>query len=125
MKSLSMMIQLIVALGLLNVWLIRFRKATPYRGGNASSMIDEFKVYGLPEWMVYVVGGLKISIAFALIGAIWLPFLVFPSAGLLAFLMLSAVFMHFKVSDPIVRAVPAMSMLAMSLFLFIHAGWLA
>lgn len=57
MTIITQIAQLIVGLGLLNVWLIRFNKATAYRGGAAQSMKQEFAAYGLPEWFCYVVGG--------------------------------------------------------------------
>ena len=59
MPMIVQLCQVIVALGLLNVWLIRFNKQTEYRGGAANSMKEEFKTYGLPEWFCYAMGGLK------------------------------------------------------------------
>lgn len=47
--SLTSALQLILALGLLNVWLLRARSATRYRGGEARSLSAEFEVYGLPR----------------------------------------------------------------------------
>jgi hypothetical protein len=41
-------LQVVAALVLLSVWLVRFGKETPYRGGNAHSMKEEFAAYGLP-----------------------------------------------------------------------------
>jgi len=73
MPILRSIVQIIVALGLLNVWLLHFRQRTAYRGGNAGSMKDEFIVYGMPEWSVYVVGALKVGIAICLLAGLWLP----------------------------------------------------
>ena len=50
-----------VGLGLLNVWLLRARTDTAYRGGTAHTLREEFSAYGLPGFMFYVVGALKIS----------------------------------------------------------------
>ena len=33
-----------IAVTLLNVWLLRINKATPYRGGQAQNMKEEFEV---------------------------------------------------------------------------------
>ena len=44
MKYLILALQLIVALGILNVWMLRPGKATPFRGGDAKSLRDEFAV---------------------------------------------------------------------------------
>lgn len=109
-----LVLQLIVALGLLNVWLLRAGKATRYRGGEAKSMREEFAAYGLPSWMMAVVGVLKVGIAIALLAGIWLPSLVEPAAWLLVGLMAGAFLMHLKVKDPFEKAVPALLMLGMA-----------
>lgn len=115
MEYLRLTLQLIVATGLLNVWLLRAGKPTRYRGGDAKSMRDEFVAYGLPGAMMYVVGGLKILIASALIAGIWLPALVVPAAWLLIFLMIGAFAMHLKVKDPVEKAIPSLLMLGMAI----------
>jgi len=108
-------------MGLFNVWLLRFKQKTPYRGQHASTMLEEFAVYGLPKTFVYIVGTLKIAIAVTLIVGIWHPSLVLPAASLLAVLMLGAVAMHLKVADPMKKSAPALAMLAMSLVLIASA----
>jgi uncharacterized membrane protein YphA (DoxX/SURF4 family) len=115
MEILRQALQIIVALGLLNVWLLRAGKATPYRGGDANSMREEFEAYGLPVAMMYVVGGLKILIALALLAGVWMSALVVPAAAVLIVLMIGAFTMHLKVKDPMVRAVPALLMLGMAI----------
>jgi uncharacterized membrane protein YphA (DoxX/SURF4 family) len=114
MEILTIALQIIVALGLLNVWLIRAGKETPYRGGEAKSMSEEFAAYGLPVAMMYVVGGLKILIALAMLAGIWLPSLIVPAAAVLIVLMLGAFVMHLKVKDPFIKALPSVLMLAMA-----------
>ena len=108
-------LQIAVAAGLLNVWLLRFQRSTPYRGGGARSMREEFAAYGLPEWFRYVIGTLKVGSALCLIAGLWLPFLVFPSALLIAILMLGALAMHVKIRDPLKKSVPALVMLALTI----------
>lgn len=115
MENVRLTLQLIVALGLLNVWLVRAGKPTRYRGGDARSMREEFAAYGLPAGMMYVVGTLKVLIAAALIAGIWQPVLVLPAASLLIVLMIGAFVMHLKVKDPFQRAVPAILMLGMAI----------
>jgi len=44
--------QLVIALGIFNVWLLRSGKATAWRGGEARTMKEEFEVYGLPAWFM-------------------------------------------------------------------------
>ena len=54
MNTLVQICQIIVALGLLNVWLLRFNKPTAYRGGKAVNLPGEFAAYGLPAWSCYL-----------------------------------------------------------------------
>lgn len=119
MDILATVLQVIVALGLLNVWLIRAGKATPYRGSEAQSMREEFEAYGLPAAMLYVVGGLKILIALALLAGIWVSILVAPAAAILIVLMLGAFSMHLKVKDPFVKAMPSLLMLGMAIAIIV------
>ena len=111
--SIHTVLQLVTALGLLNVWLLRSSSATSYRGGSAQSLKEEFSAYGLPDAAFYVVGTLKVGAAIALLIGIWVPTLVQPAASLIAVLMIGAVSMHVKVGDPIVKSVPALAMLAL------------
>lgn len=110
-------LQVIAGLGILNVWLLRFRRHTPYRGGEASTMTEEFAHYGLPTGSVYLVGFLKIVSALGLLGGLIIHSLVLPSALLLAALMLGALAMHLKVKDPAKKSIPAVTMLVISLFI--------
>ena len=45
--TLIMILQLVIAIGLINVWLFRFNKATEYRGGDAKNMKEEFGISGV------------------------------------------------------------------------------
>jgi len=112
--AISSVLQVIVGLGLLNVWLVRPRSATAYRGGSAQSLKEEFAVYGLPEWTFYVVGGLKIISGILLIVGIWVPRLVLLPAAVVAVLMVGALAMHAKAKDPASKFLPALSVLVLS-----------
>ena len=123
--KLIMILQLLIAIGLINVWLFRFNKATAYRGGNAKNMKEEFIEYGLPVWLMYLVGIAKVAIAGMLIFSFWifmneikeyLDFaknLLFYNLLALAVLMIGALLMHVKVKDPIKKSYPALSILFM------------
>jgi hypothetical protein len=119
MNIVSIFFQIIIALGIFNVWFLRSSKATPYRGKDTTSLQAEFAAYGLPEWMFYVVGVLKLSAAIALLLGILIPSLVIPGASVMAVLMLGAVVMHVKVKDPINKLLPASIVLLMSIFLLV------
>lgn len=121
MKIVSLIIQIIVALGLLNVWLLRFNRPTPYRGGNSHSMPEEFAAYGLPKWVMYGIGALKVSCALCLIAGIWVKALVLPAAAVIAALMLGAIAMHLKIHDPLIKSVPAGTVLALTAFVLANA----
>jgi hypothetical protein len=113
MQYLLVVLQLIVALGILNVWLIRPGQATPFRGRDAKTLREEFAAYGLPFWFMCVVGVLKVGLALALLAALWLHTWAQPAAIGLGLLMLGALWVHLKVKDPIKKALPAIAMLAM------------
>ena len=94
MGTLIIICQLVAAAGLLNVWLLRANRPTAYRGADASNMREEFAAYGLPAWMVVVVGVLKVGAALALIAGIWYRVLVLPAALLICVLMVGALAMQ-------------------------------
>jgi uncharacterized membrane protein YphA (DoxX/SURF4 family) len=111
--SILTILQVVVGLGLLNVWLVRASTETPYRGGDATTLRGEFEAYGLPTWMFFVVGALKITAGIVLLAGLWLDTPVRLAAGVVAFLMLGSISMHVKVSDPPMRSVPAVLVLLM------------
>jgi hypothetical protein len=111
--SIPTVLQVIVGLGLLNVWLIRAASATAYRGGAAKTLKEEFAAYGLPNAAMYVVGALKITAGVILIAGVFMPLPVTIAAGVVAVLMVGALAMHLKVGDQPVKFLPAALMLAM------------
>jgi len=98
----------IVSLSILNVWLFRKNKATQWRGGDASTIVQEFERYGLPKWSYHVIGFIKIISAIGLFVAIWIPELTQPSAAILALLLLGSILMHLKIKDPFIKSLPAL-----------------
>ncbi len=114
MKILQKISMITVAAVVLNVWLFRFGKATIFRGGDATNMIEEFAAYGLSETMVYVVGGLKILAALGLLIGFFNKKTITPAAGLMAVLMIGAIAMHFKIDDEAIKFLPAGLMFALS-----------
>lgn len=113
--------QVLIALGIFNVWLLRFNKPTDYRGKGAANMREEFAAYGLPVWAMWLIGGMKITLAVGLLVGLWLPALVVPCGVGMAILMIGAVAMHVKVGDKPARAVPALVMLALSVLVLVIA----
>jgi len=111
MNVLQNILQIVIALGIFNVWFLRFSKPSEWRGNHAGSMKDEFAVYGLPEWSVYLVGTLKVGFAALLLIGLFVPVVTEPAAVGLGLLMLVAVLMHIKVKDPPRRSLPAFTLL--------------
>lgn len=121
MEILRIIIQIIIPLGIFNVWFLRQSRSTSFRGGSAQNLKEEFAAYGLPEGAFYLIGAVKITAATLLLIGFLVPLLVGPAALLMAGLMLGAVVMHAKAGDPAIRYMPAILMLAMSLFLVIYS----
>ena len=113
--------KVIIFISIINVWFFRFNKKTLFRGGDASSMKAEFAAYGLSETMMYLVGTLKVLSALGLLISIWAPQLAIPAAAIMAFLMLGAIFMHFKISDPLSKSLPAFIFLLLSLLILSYS----
>lgn len=113
MDYLLMALKLIVALGILNVWLLRRSKATAYRGKDAKTLREEFAVYGLSFPVFCLIGIFKVGLALALMASFWIPSLAQPAAVGMGALMLGAFVMHLKVRDPISKALPSLAVLAM------------
>ncbi len=117
MELIKIVLQLIVAIGIYNVWLVRFGKSTKWRGGSATDMKSEFEAYGMPHWFMMVIGFTKVTLATLLIAGIWFPILVGPAALGLTALMLGAIGMHIKVKDPLLKSLPAFTVFSLSLIL--------
>lgn len=96
MNTISIAAQLIVALSIVYVWIFRF-----------DNIVVEFKQYGLSSLTRSLVGGAKISLATLLVAGIWYSELVLVPAMLMAGLMLSAQYFHFKVNNPIQKRIPS------------------
>lgn len=107
MEEIIIVLQVIVALSILNVWILQPKKATRWRGGNAKTLVEEFQVYGLPGWALYVIGALKITLAILLLVAIWYPELRHYAAMGLAILLLGSIIMHIRIKDPLIKSLPA------------------
>ncbi len=115
MDYVVIVLQIVIALGIINVWILRPGKSTNWRGGQAKSMREEFAVYGLPVWFMYLIGSLKCLLAALLIAGIWIPVVTVPAAVAMAVLMLGAISMHVRVKDPLQKALPSFTMMVLSL----------
>ena len=106
MTNYSIIAQVIVALSIAYVWIFRF-----------DNIVKEFNQYGLSDLTRSVVGSAKIALSTLLVAGIWYPDLVLIPSLLIAFLMLSAQYFHFKVSNPWRKHIPSLLLLILSLFI--------
>ena len=118
MNYLEIALKLIVGLSILNVWLLRAKKSTPYRGGDANNIKEEFAAYGLPGWFMPTVGTIKVTLAIALLASIYYPSIEYIGAIGIAALMLGAVIMHLKIGDSFNKTYPALLFLLLSITIY-------
>lgn len=102
----SSVAQFIVAISIGIVWVFRF-----------DNIVREFKQYGLSDLIRTMVGSAKIVLATLLVVGIWYPSLVLIPALLMAFLMISAQYFHFKVKNPWKKHIPSLFLLALCIFI--------
>ncbi|MCK0145764.1 DoxX family protein [Arenibacter sp. F26102] len=107
--------KIIISISIINVWFIRFNKPTPWRGGDAKSMKEEFETYRLSPAIMYIIGTIKVSLAVLLLISIWIKDLSTPAAGAMGIFMLGAIAMHFKADDPNIKSLPALILFILSI----------
>lgn len=116
MMNLVVAIQILIALAMFDVWLLRYNRPLRARGGDAQTMVEEFKVYGLPDWMLPLVRVLKLGSGAGMIAGIWYPIAAAIAGVVLIGLMGGAFLMHLKVKDPVLKSVPATFFLLLSCY---------
>ena len=118
LRFLYIVVSFFVSFLVTNVWLFRFNKETPYRGGDAINMIEEFAEYGLNTNIMYLVGFLKIVASIGLIIGLLKTKISIYSSLLMSILMIGAIYFHFKISDPAIKFFPSVLMLLCSIFIY-------
>ena len=116
MKVLSKILSVVVGLTVINVWLFRSNRSTSYRGGDASSLLEEFQVYGLDDYFL-IIGIVKVSLAIMLLLSLYFKKLSFFASSGIAVMMLVAVYMHISVGDELIKSMPASVMLTSCLII--------
>lgn len=106
LNFISNIAQIIVAISIGIVWVFRF-----------DNIVKEFKQYELSDFVRTLVGSTKIVLATLLVVGIWHPSLVLIPSLLMAFLMLSAQYFHFKVQNPWHKHLPSLFLLVLCLFI--------
>ncbi len=115
MFKLAILAQVIVALSVVYVWVVRL-----------PNVQSEFHEYGLPDLLRNTIGATKIALSTLLIAGIWYPSLVLIPAALMALLMLCAQYFHFKARHPWQKYMPSLALLLLSLFVVaVYSGKVA
>jgi len=81
------------------------------------NIVKEFKQYELSDLTRTMVGSAKIALATLLVAGIWYPALVLIPSLIMAFLMISAQYFHFKVSNSWQKRMPSLFLLILCLFI--------
>lgn len=108
-------LKIIIGISILNVWLIQSKKHTKWRGGAATTIIEEFNVYGLSKSFYVAIYFLKVSLAILLLASIQFDVLTLVSSLGLAVLLLGSILMHVKVKDVWYKSFPAFLFMLMNL----------
>ncbi|MCO5949318.1 DoxX family protein [Mucilaginibacter flavidus] len=112
MNTLSNCAQIIIALAIAYVWIVRY-----------DNIVKEFKQYGISDLLRNFVGAAKIALSTLLVTGIWHQDLVLVPALLMAGLMACAQIAHFKVKNRWLKFVPSLLLLILSLFVAgTHSG---
>ena len=110
-KKLHTVLVIVVSLTVLSAWSFRVNRPSLFRGGDATSMLEEFQAYGLSK-NTMISGGVGKGIA-----AIALPLglrfqkLVVPAAAVMAGFMCAAIYFHLSISDPLMPTAPSTLMM--------------
>lgn len=111
MHLLAIACQLLIAAGLVNVWLLRHDRPSPWRPDGAANMKQEFERYGFPDWVRVAVRAAKLTLSALLVVGIWYPPVAAAAAAALALLMLVAILAHLRIGDPPRKSLPALGIL--------------
>ena len=106
MHDLTIILQVLVAASIFFVWVVRY-----------NNIIQEFKQYGLPDWLRDLVGILKLTFALLLLLGIQRASLVMIGSLGIAGLMACAFVIHLRVKNPVFMMLPALTLLAFSLII--------
>ena len=106
MFELSLLFQIIVSVSVFIVWTFRY-----------DNVEMEFKEFGYSNLLRNIVGALKISSSTLLIAGIWYTDLIIFGSISMSFFMLCAQISHFKVKNAVIKFLPSLIFLLMSLYI--------
>ena len=100
-------IKALVAASIFFVWVVRYQ-----------NIIEEFKVYELPEWLRDLVGIFKLSFALMLYSND--PIVILLGASGITVLMVAAVFTHLRIKNSFYKMLPSISLTIFSSVIFLY-----
>jgi len=106
MNHLTIALQALVATSIFFVWVVRY-----------ANIVQEFKQYGLPDWLRDLVGILKMTCALLLlIGIEQRPFAL--AGGMVIAVLMGAAFVtHLPMKNPVFKMLPSLSLLLFSVII--------
>lgn len=104
MQDLTIVLQALVAASVIFVWVVRY-----------DNIVQEFKQYGLPDWLRDLVGILKLTFALLLLLGIQRSSLAMIGGLGVAGLMGCAFAIHLRVKNPAFKMLPSLTLLVLSL----------
>ena len=108
-------LKIIVGISIINVWLIQPNKPSIWRGGDVTTITEEFNVYGLSNTFYKIIFVIKVGLAILLLLSIKYDFLTLYSGIGLATLLGGSILMHVKIKDPLFKSFPALLFMVMNL----------
>jgi uncharacterized membrane protein YphA (DoxX/SURF4 family) len=114
MHSLSVCLQALVAAAVFFVWVVRY-----------ANIVQEFKKYGLPDWLRDLVGVLKMTFALLLLIGVERPQFALVGGVGIALMMIAAFVAHLRAKNPIFKMLPCLALLVLAtLIAWINFGLL-
>jgi hypothetical protein len=98
-------LKIFVGVSIFFVWVVRYQ-----------NIIEEFKLYQLPDWLRDIVGIFKIT--FAIMLQTTSAYLVLLSTAGIVFLMIAAQFIHFRMKTSYFKRLPSIVLILICLLLF-------
>ncbi|MCU0785410.1 MAG: DoxX family protein [Verrucomicrobia bacterium] len=103
MHNLTISLQVLVAASVFFVWVVRY-----------ANIVQEFKQYGLPDWLRDLVGILKMTFSLMLLVGIDRGLFAVVGGIGIAILMGAAVVTHLRAKNPAFKMLPSLTLLVFS-----------
>ena len=115
MLQISYAVQLVIAVSIAYVWIVRF-----------DNIVAEFREYGYSDLFRNTIGAAKIALSTLLVVGIWYPAPVSGAALGMGALMVGAQYSHWRTGHAALKYLPSFVLLLLSIFVAaVHAGMLS